>query len=277
MTSVIRIARPIVLAALVGGAVAFGVSQPLPREYKATAQLYVSPLTSAGVEDVALGSRLAQSYVQLASTDVVLGPAMAQVGGTDASAVRSRMDASQPRDNPIVTISYRDNDAERAAAMANAIAASLVARTNELQQHRSDGSIRELDSEIAALQKEMQSQTTRETQLRQQLQAEPSRPDGQFLLAQADQDLQVTKATIAQLSATRDGLKLARARDAGSTSLWQPAVVPPRPDSPRTSLNTLLGALAGATVALLAVTLRGRERIATAPAPRFEPAQLPEL
>jgi capsular polysaccharide biosynthesis protein len=125
----------VAIGAVVAGLAAFLVSAVLPRTYRATAQLFVAPATdpTAGIQDPTLGQNLARSYVQLAGADVVLEPAMKSVGWTDLRSFRERTTVAQVRDTFVITISFQLNDPARAAAAANAIAETFVARTDALQ------------------------------------------------------------------------------------------------------------------------------------------------
>ncbi len=169
-----RWAVVVVLSALLAGLAAFGVSLALPPQYRATAQLFVAPAANPTValQEVILGQNLAQSYVQLATAEVVLGPAMARVGLTDLDEFRNRTNVAQVRDTFVINISFHSDDPARAAGTANAIAESFVARSGTIQ---------------SALQ--------------------------------------------------------------GTVSLWQPATLPTERESPRTTLNVLLGAFSGALIA----------------------------
>jgi succinoglycan biosynthesis transport protein ExoP len=173
-----RWAPLVVLSAVLAGVAAFGVSMTLPPQYRATAQLFVAPAANPTValQEVILGQNLARSYVQLATAEVVLRPAMQKVGWADFEDFRERTNVAQVRDTFVINISFDLNDPSRAAAAANAIAESFVAQSRTVQ---------------TALQ--------------------------------------------------------------GTITVWQPATAPVEPESPRILLNSVLGALGGALVALLMI------------------------
>jgi succinoglycan biosynthesis transport protein ExoP len=171
-----RWAPLVALSAILAGVAAFGVSMVLPPQYRATAQLFVAPAANpaAALQEVILGQNLARSYVQLATAEVVLQPAMLKVNWTDLEDFRRRTDVAQLRDTFVINISFDLDDPVRASAAANAIAESFVAQSRTVQ---------------ATLQ--------------------------------------------------------------AAVSIWQPATPPIEPESPRVILNTVLGALGGALVALV--------------------------
>jgi capsular polysaccharide biosynthesis protein len=123
------------IGAIMAGLAAFLVSLVLPPTYRATAQLFVAPATDTALalQDATVSQNLARSYVQLAGADIVLEPAMKRVAWTDLRTFRDRTTIAQVRDTFVITISFQLNDAARAAAAANAIAETFVARTDALQ------------------------------------------------------------------------------------------------------------------------------------------------
>jgi succinoglycan biosynthesis transport protein ExoP len=130
-----RWAPLVILSAVLAGATAFGVSTALPSQYRATAQLFVAPAANpaAALQEVILGQNLARSYVQLATAEVVLQPAMQKVNWADLDDFRRRTDVAQVRDTFVINISFDFDDPARAAAAANAIAESFVAQSRTVQ------------------------------------------------------------------------------------------------------------------------------------------------
>lgn len=114
---------------------ATAVSLSLPKQYRATAELFVAPAANPTValQEVILGQNLARSYVQLAAAEVVLRPAMQRVGWTDLESFRERTRVSQVRDTFVILISFELDDPVRAAATANAIADSFVTQSGTVQ------------------------------------------------------------------------------------------------------------------------------------------------
>ena len=130
-----RWAPLVLVSALLAGLAAFGVSHVLPRQYRATTQLFVAPAANPTValQEVILGQSLARSYVQLATAEGVLRPAMEKVGITDLQNFRDRTTVAQVRDTFVITISFDLGDAVRAATAANAIADSFVSQSGTLK------------------------------------------------------------------------------------------------------------------------------------------------
>jgi capsular exopolysaccharide synthesis family protein len=235
----------------------------LPKEYEATAQLYLAPASNPTVafQDVALGQTLATSYVELAKAEVVLRPAMdkAQWPG-DLKSFRDRLTVSQLRGTSIISIVFRSRDRELAALTAQAVADVFVAQSRDLQVALQGSTASELDQQISAIQTDLASLEGQAAALRAELlatlrpgaTAQP-RGDLQTQIAVLDSSRQSKQQTLANLLKTRDDMRLAQARAATTVSLWQPATVPEEPVSPRPLLNAVLGALAGGLVAVMGV------------------------
>jgi capsular polysaccharide biosynthesis protein len=141
-----QLRRSLLVAAISGllaGLAAFLVSLALPPTYRATAQLFVAPATDTAlaIQDATVSQNLARSYVQLAGADVVLEPAMKKVAWTDLRTFRERTTIAQVKDTFVISVSFQLNDAARAAAAANAIAETFVARTDALLQSRVGGKV----------------------------------------------------------------------------------------------------------------------------------------
>lgn len=262
-----RWAPLVVVGALLSGSAAFVISKVTPAEYRATAQLFLTPGSNPSVafQDVVLGQNLGRSYVQLATADVVLSPAMSKVGWADATSFRERTQVAQFRDTSVITVSFRDVDPVRAANAANAIASSFIDRTRELQTSLQGSTSNQVEDQIASVQRDIRSLDAQINALASEVNAtarpgQPSsipRPDQQAQLAQLYNLRQGQQQTLAQLLKTRDDMVLAATRAQNSVSLWQTAEPPTEPESPRVALNTMVGFLAGAIVMLLMSSVLG--------------------
>lgn len=248
----------VLAATLIGGAGTFAVSKLLPAEYQATAQLYLTPASTSTAlfQDVVLGANLAKGYVQLATAEVVLRPAMEKVNWQDLKTFRERTDIAQVKDTPVINVSFKDGDPQRAAAAANAIAKSFIDQSTTLQTTLQGTTADQLDEQAKSIQLEIASLDSQIATLRVAL-AAPATPatraDQQAQMVQLDASRSAKQQTLAQLVRAGSDIRLATARGENSISLWQPAVPPSEAATPRVGANTLIGALAGALLAILAV------------------------
>ncbi|MDP9266058.1 MAG: polysaccharide biosynthesis tyrosine autokinase [Chloroflexota bacterium] len=247
---------PILAAGALGAGSAFAVSQTIPREYKTTSQLFVS-LGSAPTGGIDLGQAgvAARSYSQLGIAEVVLRPAMERVGDSDIKKFRGSTEVVQPRDAPIINVTFKDRDPQHAADAANAIAESFINQTRNLQSTLVGPARSQLEEQIATLQAQIKDGDARLAALRTDFARTPSRPDLQAQITQLDMSLQTLRQSLAQLLQTRDNMQLAAANSLNTLSLWQPAIPPPDPDSPRPLLNTAVGGIAAAMLAILLIAV----------------------
>jgi tyrosine-protein kinase len=259
----VRWAPLLVAAAAITGISAFLVSQTLPPDYRATAQLFLTPASNpTAFQDVVLGQNLARSYVQLATAEDVLRPVMDGVGMSDLEQFRKRVVIAQVRDTSVIEVSFRDSDPRRAADVANAIADSFIAHSRTLASALQGGTVTQLDEQITSAQDDIRALDELIGKLRLELaqtpdpRQPPSTVDQQakFLqLVQLESSRGSRQQTLAQLLSTRDSMRLAATRSENTISLWQRATPPAQPESPRLLLNTAFGALAGGFLAFLAV------------------------
>lgn len=108
----------------------FLVAERLPATYESEATLLVGPVSADRDTLQAAGSQ-ARTYAGVTETAVVVDRAAAEVGLTPGS-VKSKVDVTASDVTRLITIRARDSNAARAAAIANAIAGSLVAYSRQL-------------------------------------------------------------------------------------------------------------------------------------------------
>jgi capsular exopolysaccharide synthesis family protein len=134
----------LVALAVVGGGAAYVVAQATPPTYRATSKLFVSVEQGETVTELVQGSTFAQnivqSYAQLATMPVVLGPVIDRLGlDVTARELAETVTAETPLNTVIVEISATSGDPRQAAAVANATAASLRDTVHEISPDRADG------------------------------------------------------------------------------------------------------------------------------------------
>ncbi len=118
---------------------ALGVSALMTPEYESRTTLFVSATpTASGASDLLQGNNFTQarvrSYVDLVTTDAVLGPVIAaQQLDTSVGSLSSRVSSSSPLDTVLIDVRVVDASPEQAAVLADAVAASLVDVVTELE------------------------------------------------------------------------------------------------------------------------------------------------
>jgi len=97
-----------------------------PPQYSASTRLWVGVGGGEGVTDlsqkVSTAADLMSTYPELVRSPLVLDPVISKLGlTTDAAGLSERVTATVPNDSLVLTIQVTDDDAARAAAIANAV------------------------------------------------------------------------------------------------------------------------------------------------------------
>lgn len=130
-------------AGVLGVLLAGVVSLLLPPTYKATTQLFVAIQGSGTVMELQQGNTFTQarveSYVRTASTPSVLEPAIESLGlDTSPSELASNIEAIAEPDTVLIRLSASSESPVEAAALAQAVAESLVDVVEELERPSPD-------------------------------------------------------------------------------------------------------------------------------------------
>lgn len=131
---------------IVGAGAGAAIGFTTPAKYQSSTQMYVSVRTDgAATGDLVQGTTFARqvvtSYVEVATTGLVLDPVIDELGlDTTAPALASKVSATSALNTVILTISATDGDPEMAAKIADAVAASLInAVETTLEPPRTEG------------------------------------------------------------------------------------------------------------------------------------------
>jgi Mrp family chromosome partitioning ATPase/capsular polysaccharide biosynthesis protein len=201
------------------------VSLLLPESYRATARIVkqdsISPVAATDVESV---RRQLATIQMLVTTRDVLDSAARSLPGHSVDSLEENVSSSVDRDANIINISATDGDAQGAAAMANAVARSFLAK-----QQRAE--LEQVAAARASLLEELER-----------------------LGDDADAQVQV-QALQEQLSQ----LNLREASAGSQLELAQRAEPPSEPSSPRPVRNTILAVFASAFLAVLVAL--GRDQL----------------
>ena len=121
----------VLVAAILGGLVAFGVSRVSPQVYSAKATLYFSITYGASGSDLNQGATYAQSqmlsFAELARSAQVLDPVATALDlDLSATTLASMIDASTPENTVVIDLTASTSDPELSVALANETARSLT-------------------------------------------------------------------------------------------------------------------------------------------------------
>ncbi|MDA8237821.1 MAG: polysaccharide biosynthesis tyrosine autokinase [Chloroflexi bacterium] len=234
---------------LLAGGTAYVVSSALPKVYKAQVTLLVGQSRSSSsvdYNDLLASQRISQTYANLATTGPILAQVIADAGlQVTPDEFRDAVTAEAARDSTLVTVTVQDGDPQRAADLANAIAAQMIAAS---------GTVYGKNSQVEGF----ISSQTEATQLQiEETQAEIDRLTALPLRTSAqDQQLAALNVQVATLRQSYAALVQLSGSSANALTVVDPATPPREPSSPRVLLSTLLAALVGLLIALgIAYTL----------------------
>ena len=239
----------IVVGVVVATAAALAVSQYLPKVYEAQTTLLVGQSLSAANPDynqLQVSQQLTATYLQLATSQAVLQEAASKLKlSVTPDQLEKKVTAEQPPQTSLITITAQDPTAGGAAALANAVAAALIAQSPTLQGQ---------DAQI----NEFVSQDLRDTQ--QQILNTQAEITGLLALpsptvAQSQQLQNDQNQLVALRSSYATLLAASNASAANILSVVDHATPPTGPASPLVLVNAALGAALGLLLALALVFL----------------------
>jgi len=242
-TAIVRAWLPLLVACvLLAAGAAFLLTSLQQKVYEAKATLIVGQSLSAVNPDynqLLVSQRLSTTYAVVATTRPILESVVAELGlDSSADELRGRVVADTPQNNTLLTITARDADPARAAAIANALADKLIAASPAIQ-----GREIEFQTSIDADLKGTQDQITATQARAEALMGLAKRTAAQ------DAELATLEGRLVSLRSTYATL-LSYSSGTGSNLLTvvEPAVAPTSPVSPRPLLYTLLAAVVGLLV-----------------------------
>ncbi|WP_426996754.1 polysaccharide biosynthesis tyrosine autokinase [Pseudarthrobacter sp. N5] len=129
------------LVGLLGGA---GISVLIQPTYTSETQLFVATQSSGSVTELQQGNSFSQarvqSYVKTVSSPVVLQPAIDRLGlSTTAAELAKRVESRTDLNTVLINISVSDSSPVQAAAIAQAVAGSLIEAVDSLEKPKSGG------------------------------------------------------------------------------------------------------------------------------------------
>ncbi|MBF6606936.1 MAG: polysaccharide biosynthesis tyrosine autokinase [Chloroflexi bacterium] len=243
--AVIRAHRLLIVAVVVlaigGAAIA---SALLPKVYSSRVTLIVGQSLTAvnpDINQLNASQQLRDTYAQVATTRPVLTAVITTLHlNATPDALAKAVSTDLPPNSTLLTITAQESDPATAAAVANGIAAQLIAMSPTLQGHQSDiqqsivDNLRAIQTQIDATQSSLD-----------QLIALSARSAAQ------DQQVQVLEAQLTSLRATYASL-LAYSSNSAANKLTvvEPAVADPTPSSPKPLINVLLALVIGLLLGL---------------------------
>jgi polysaccharide biosynthesis transport protein len=229
----------LVACVLLAAGTAFVISSLQQKLYEAKVTLIVGQSLSAVNPDynqLLVSQRLSTTYASVVTTRPILDNVIRKLGlDLSADELRGRILADTPQSNTLLTVTARDTDPTRAAAIANALADQLIAASPAIQGRQAEFQA-SIDADLKATQDQVNS-TQAQVETLTGLTNRTAAQDAE--LATLDGRLASLRSAYATLLSYSSG--------SGSSllSVIEPAVAPTSPVSPRPLLNTLVAAIVG--------------------------------
>ncbi len=249
---------PLLLGILVGAALGLVVSLWEPRAYKAQTYILINQVQTPGqpaLSDVGLSQGAAGYYSQVVTSKPFLRETSRQLGlsANEEALLSANVTARALQGTQYLTISVTDRDPQRAAAIANRLAQTLVGR---VQQSRS-GNVEPVRAEIDRELDEARQRVTEASDLLQQLLARPDAGNqASAEVFRLQNQLELYRGVYLSLLDTQRRIRLEQLQAASAVSIVLPADVPTTPVPRDIAYNTARAGLIGLLLMLsLAVVI----------------------
>jgi non-specific protein-tyrosine kinase len=233
----------LVVSVVLAAGAAFLISSELPKVYESKATLNVGQSLSAVNTDynqLLVSQRLSTTYATVATTRPILDSVIAQLKlGATSGDLSKRVRADAPLDNTLLYITAQDTDPDRAAAIANALAAQLIKASPAIQGRQVEFQA-SIDADLKATQTQIDETQAKVEALTSLTDRTPAQ-DGQ--LSSLEGTLVSLRSTYATL------LSFSSGNASNLLSVVDPAVAIDTPVSPKPLLNTLVAAILGLILA----------------------------
>jgi polysaccharide biosynthesis transport protein len=252
---------------VIGVVVGAAVTLAQPKQYTATASVYIGQTTDANGNAMAGLNSNAKAAVQLLASQAILNEA-AKLTGMDISASLLRKETSVETPSStvktttsvvnIVVISVTDTKKVRAAAAANALAKILLERLDTGTSEK----ITLLEAQLAIGRQQAAAATARSVAAQRAItsianssmsQAEKATASAPYIAVVQAAATEVSDLT---LSNQKTALLLLTAKQVEQPRMLHDAAVPDSPSGPQMSLNVAIGALAGLVIGIIVAFAR---------------------
>ena len=251
----------VVIGVIVGAVVTLAQ----PKEYSATASVYIGQTTDANGNPMAGLNSNAKAAVQLLASQAVLKEAADRIGMDISAGALGKETTVQTPSSTVktsvvnfVVITVTDTDPERAAAAANALADALLERLSTGTEQK----IALLEAQLATGKKQLAASVTRGVAAQKAIAAIAAGGGSTAEKATASAAWVAVSAAAAteqeQLLASnqKTELQLLTAEQVEQPRILHEAAVPDTPSGPTMSLNVAIGALAGLVIGVIVAFAR---------------------
>ncbi|MCS6842795.1 MAG: polysaccharide biosynthesis tyrosine autokinase [Caldilineales bacterium] len=234
--------------------IAFFVSRGQTPIYQATATVLInqarSPVRGTEYADILTSERVARTYAELLKGWPVLEEAVRKMGFTQEfrelqKAYQLSVSITPIRDTQLINLQVQANDPALAAELANTLPEVFKGVNQARQRERFETTRKELQAELAAVEKDIVATQEAIAQL-----SESQSAEDKAQVSRLQSALRRYEATYNSLLNSLAELRLTEAQATDNVVLATPAQPPKNPVRPRVLFNTLLAAIVGAMLAV---------------------------
>lgn len=237
----------LLLAPLIAGAAAAAVTSLRAPTYSAEATLLVDPSQGEGALDFGVIDAIqyqAETYERLIEHDPVLLPVIDELGlSYDIDTLRKQISGKAVAGTQLFLVTASDRDPERAAAVANAVAARMLTYVEGLAIQAGSASRAELDRQIVQTRQEAEDAATRLEQL--EAGADADEPAIRRQIASLRATVEQRQGLLPQLLLTAQQMEIDAAAARSRVVPGPPATVPDAPTGRGLPLVVLLAVVGG--------------------------------
>lgn len=240
----------IVVGIVVAGGSAYLVSSNTTPVYRATARYLIDEAPGAGSSNeysqILTAQRLAQTYVQIITTNQVLEETIERLGlPFTINQLKGMISVSAPQETQILTVSVEDTDRHRAADIANAIGTVFISQNLARESQRYAQPIANWESRMLEIADEIENLDRQISSL-----AAAETPEELALLSRLETERNEARIRYTDAFNKLNDLQVSQVQESNNIQPIEPAVAPGGAIRPRTLNNTLLAAVVGGLLAL---------------------------
>ncbi len=239
----------VLLIALLMTGIAAGFNYLTPPTYTSATTLRVATLggtIDAARADLNYADRLMNTYTTIATSGSTRSEVVKQLGLEEQPV----LSAAQVRGTELLRIQADASKPKVAQQAADAAASVLIRRSREQFSGGGQSSLDTLRQQVSLLEAELTQQRADYENLLNQS------PGNTVKLNAAQQSIQLKQNTYESLLGQYEKTRIDEALRANAVNVFEPATLPQRPSAPRTSVNLILGMLAGLVGGVILAFLR---------------------
>jgi succinoglycan biosynthesis transport protein ExoP len=239
----------ILLAIVLAAGAAYISSRMQTPVYQATTTILIDQAPDGRTTDytsIYTSERLAITYADLIIKRPVLEEVVARLDlGIEADALKGAIAVSHDQESPVLDVKVQYTDPAIAATIANTLVEVFSEQNAELQASRYAASKESLNTQLQNLEDQIQEKQMAITDV-----GSPQNEADQTKLEKLQNELSQLEMGYTTLLQTYEGLRVTEARSVSNVVQVEPAIPPRGPFKPNTMMNTLLGGVVGAMLAM---------------------------